>query len=354
MDLSKAFDCLPHDLLLAKLEAYGFDLHTLRLFQSYLSKRKQFVSTHGIMSDTLEIISGVPQGSVLGPILFNIFLNDLLYHIKSTNTHNYADDNVLSAVADTIKEVIKILENGADEALSWTNANFMSANLDKFQAIISTKNNIDTVSLEIRVGNKHIKTTDQVVQLGISIDNKLCFDSYISTLLNKASAKLNAIKRKGKFLSQSQRATLCYPYVISYFKYCSLVWHFGSLKNIHKTEKLHERTVRFIYDEYETDYFELLKEKQLCTLYTQRLQDMCCEVYKTIKGISSEYMNELLLKRHSDYISRQKFNLYVPPKKQVTFGYKSFTVIAPKIWNSLPMSIKSLDTYKNFQANIKK
>ena len=87
MDLSKAFDCLPHDLLLAKLEAYGFDIHTLRLFQSYLSKRKQFVNIHGFMSDILEILSGVPQGSILGPILFNIFINDLLYHIRYTNTH---------------------------------------------------------------------------------------------------------------------------------------------------------------------------------------------------------------------------------------------------------------------------
>ena len=181
------------------------------------------------MSDILEILSGVPQGSILGPILFNIFINDLLYHIKSTNVHNYADDNVLSAAAESIRELIKILEKGADEALSWTDNNFMNANLDKFQAIISTKDKQDTINLEIRVGNKIIKTKDQVVQLGVTMDNKLCFDVYISQLLKKASAKLNAIKRKGNFLSQSQRATLCYPYVISYFNYCSLVWHFGTL-----------------------------------------------------------------------------------------------------------------------------
>ena len=110
---------------------------------------------------------------------------------------------------------------------------------------------------------------------------------YISELLKKASAKLNAIKRKGNFLSQDQRATLCYSYVISYFSYCSLIWHFGNLKNIHNTEKLHERAIRFIYDDYDTDYFELLRGKKLCTLYTQRLQDMCCEIYKAINGISS-------------------------------------------------------------------
>ena len=229
----------------------------------------------------------------------------------------------------------------------------MNANLNKFQAILATKDKRETENLEIRVGNMSIKSTNQVVQLGVSLDIKLSYDVYISDLLRKASAKLNAIKRKGNFLSQSQRATLCYSYVISYFNYCSLVWHFGNLKNIHLTEKLHERAIRFIYDDYESEYFELLKEKKLCTLYMRRLQDMCCEIYKAIKGSSSEYMNDLLLKRPSNYKSKQGLNLHIPKANQITFGYKSFTVIAPKIWNSIPMSIKTVDTYTKFQTSIK-
>ena len=89
MDLSKAFDCLPHELLIAKLEAYGFDKRTLNMLYSYLKRRKQSVKINGILSDFLEILSGVPQGSILGQILFNIFINDFIYHMQ-TQKHEFS------------------------------------------------------------------------------------------------------------------------------------------------------------------------------------------------------------------------------------------------------------------------
>ena len=194
MDLSKAFDCLPHDLLIAKHEAYGFDTKTLNIFKSYLNQRKQFVNINGTLSDILEILSGVPQGSILGPILFNIFINDLLVHIKSTNTHNYADDNTLSAYGDTVIEVTKSLEKGAEEALSWFLSNGMSANADKFQAIFCRKDKKSTAGISLKIGSEEIESEDQVKLVGVRIENKLSFNEYISSCLKQASAKMNSIK----------------------------------------------------------------------------------------------------------------------------------------------------------------
>ena len=99
LDLSKAFDCIPQDLLIAKLNAYGFDMNTLTLLFSYLKNRKESVRIKTNYSSFLELLSGVPQGSIPETLLFNIFLNDLFLFIKKASLHNYADDNTLSAFA---------------------------------------------------------------------------------------------------------------------------------------------------------------------------------------------------------------------------------------------------------------
>ena len=117
----------------------GWILKHLHIFKSYPNQRKQFVNMNGSLSDILEVLSGVPQGLILGPILINIFINVLLLHMKITNTHNYADDNTLSAYGDTVNEVKKSLEKGAEEALSWFTSNRVSANADIFRAIFARK-----------------------------------------------------------------------------------------------------------------------------------------------------------------------------------------------------------------------
>ena len=139
--------------------------------------------------------------------------------------------------------MIETPETGGDEALSWLKSNFMFVNLDKFKAIISRKDKTDTKDLLIRTGKELIKSKEHVIQLGVNLDHKLSYNLYISEQIKKVSAMLNAIKRMGYFLSKSQKISLCYSHVISYFNYCSLVWHFGSLVNIHATEKLHERAI---------------------------------------------------------------------------------------------------------------
>ena len=109
-DLSEAFDCLSHELLIAKLNAYGFNENTIRLVYSYLTNMKQSVKIKGFLSTLKRILSGVPQGSILGPILFNIFINDLFYFVGEDNLHNFADDNTVSGNALSLNKLIQELQ----------------------------------------------------------------------------------------------------------------------------------------------------------------------------------------------------------------------------------------------------
>ena len=129
MDLSKAFDCLDHELLLAKLDAYGFSKNALRFI--YLTDRKQRVKVNGAFSEWQETKLGVPQGSVLGPLLFNIYINDLFYLLKDTDICNYADDTTIFVCDNQLENIQNRLEQDALKLSGWFRENYMKLNDDK-------------------------------------------------------------------------------------------------------------------------------------------------------------------------------------------------------------------------------
>ena len=136
MDLSKAFDCVPHDLLVAKIHAYGLSRDGVTFIYSYLKRRKQGVKINDTESIFQILLTGVPEGSILGPILFNIFINDLFLFINEVKLTNFADDNTIYTSKKDVKEVLKVLEKESKSAIDWLKMNDMIVNPDKFQAMI--------------------------------------------------------------------------------------------------------------------------------------------------------------------------------------------------------------------------
>ena len=134
---------------LSKLHAYVLDENALVLVYSYLKKRKQSVRINNVYSSFQEIVSGVPQGSVLGPIIFNFYMNDLFSFIKQATMYNYADDNMLAFFSKSLPDLVKVLENETDSALSWLEQNEMIANPNKFHALVVKKDQTNTSGIDL-------------------------------------------------------------------------------------------------------------------------------------------------------------------------------------------------------------
>ena len=164
-DLSKAFDCLSHDLLIAKLHAYGIDIDSLNILQDYLSNRKQRTKVDSFYSSWKAILSGVPQGSILGPLLFNIFMCDMFLILKGTYFTGYADDNTPFAVRDNTKDVKKALKEIGESLLSWLLNNEMKLNTDKCRLLLNSQE-----PNTLKIGDLHINNSLSEKLLGTTFD----------------------------------------------------------------------------------------------------------------------------------------------------------------------------------------
>ena len=183
MDLSKAFDLIPHDLLLAKLSAYGISTHSLNLLKSYLTNRRQRVRVEDVTSDISYVNSGVPQGSVLGPLLFNIFINDLFYFIKETKLSNYADDNQLY-FADTDPAVVEhVLNKELVVVCEWFRNNKMILNAEKCKALVLSRK--PNVKLSLFAKGVALLLVDTVDLFGLTLDDSLKFENTLRKLARK-------------------------------------------------------------------------------------------------------------------------------------------------------------------------
>ena len=254
MDLSKAFDTINHELLIAKLEAYGFGDSALETMQSYLSDRWQRTKVNSSFSTWRELLCGVPQGSVLGPILFNIYLNDLFYELY--DVCNFADDTTLYACDIELENVISQLEDNALTAILWFENNYMKLNESKCHFLTSGSSE----HLWIKVGCERIWESQSEKLLGMIVDKNLSFESHLKTLCKKVNQKISALARIAGVLPFQKRQILLKTFIESQFSYCPLIWMFCSSTMNQKINRIHERALRIVYRDYESSFEDLLKK----------------------------------------------------------------------------------------------
>jgi hypothetical protein len=351
MDLSKAFDCIDHELLIAKLAAYGLDIQSLKLLKCYLSKRFQRTKVGSVFSSWLLIFKGVPQGSILGPLLFNIFINDLLSFVEKTSICNFADDNTIYSCANSMNEVISNLTHDLSIVLSWFRTNQLAANPSKFQMIVLGESSL--LPFNICVENVTITSTKTVELLGVSIDSKLTFSSYISSLCHKASNRIRSLNRIRPYLNQDQSRLLFNSFILSLFYYSPIIWMFCSKSSCREIDSIQKRALRSVYQDFSKSHEELLQSSDYKSIHDVHLYFLLCEVYKTLHNLNPKFMQELFKIKPVIYSLRNCNLLLLPSSRSRRFGTQSFLFRGSLLWNFLPDGFKSKLSLNSFKDALK-
>ena len=365
MDLSKAFDTINHELLIAKLHSYGVDSNALKLFWSYLSNRWQRTKINCTHSTWSELLYGVPQGSILGPLLFNIYLNDLFYQVDYTSICNFADDTTPHASGRELNEVLIVLEHDSNLILEWFRDNYMTLNESKCHLLVSGHRDEFVFA---KIGNTRLWEESIVKLLGVLIDENLNFTEHVKHLCKNAGRKISVMARIARYLSVHKRKVLMKTFFESLFNYCPLIWMFCDRSLNSKINALHERALRIAYQDYESSFEDLLVKDSTVTIHEKNLRSLATEMFKIEKKLAPEFICNLIKNSNSNYLTRshyqitetedgssidEKSRMRVPKVHKVKSGIDTVSFTGPKIWNSLPEKTKNSKTIDSFKNNLK-
>ena len=352
MDLSMAYDCLPHDLLIAKLEAYGIERKSLKLIYSYLNGRKQRVKVASHYSSYERIKIGVPQGSVLGPLLFNIFINDLFLINLQSDICNFADDNTLYACGHSFESVVSKLENDLEKILGWFFRNSMVANPGKFQLMFLGLKETEHLGLNIK--GQIICASEKVKLLGVTIDKKLTFGQHVEDLCMKVSTKVKAFSRLSNYINFNQARILFNAVIMSNFNYCPLIWLFCSKAANSTINRVHKRALRVLYQDFESSFEELLSRHDDVTIHVKNLQKLLLEVYKTLHHLNPSYLWGNFQTKSVAYNLRKNVLCELPQRSYtMKYGLNSLRFRGAMLWNALDDDAKKIESVAAFKKEIK-
>lgn len=348
LDLRRAFETIDRDILIEKLKGYGIQGNVLNWIREYLSNRKQIVKVQDSFSSELYSKHGVPQGSILGPLLFIIYINDINLFIDCDLINLFADDTLLVCKGQNLMNTMDNMNIVLSKVNHYLNINKLKLNIDKTKAMILTskfkysKININYYNLSIN--GVPIEFVTEMKYLGFNIDNTLTFSSHFHYIYKKIFKKMYFFSRISHHISTSTKITVFNTIIKPHFEYCSTIMYLFDLNKISQLQKLQNRAMRIIL---KCNRFTPINT-MLLTLEWLKVSDKLylsamIFIYKIVNKLQPSYFNEFIVFNHEihGHLTRTRDNIYlsqVHKKKSMNSlffkGIDQFNKLSPEIKNS--------------------
>ena len=347
LDFQKAFDKVPHERLLSKLKAIGISGKLLRWIREWLKNRKQRVVINGEMSEWRDVLSGVPQGSILGPLLFIIFINDIDDKIRN-KILKFADDTKLISGAATVEDTEE-LQNDLQSLFQWSERWQMNFNLEKCKVMHLGYNN---KNVNYSLGGKNLEKVTEEKDLGVLISDDFKFGNQCSKAAKKGNQILGMIKRTITCKNKKVMLNLYKSLVRPHLEYCIQAWRPHLEKDIGILERVQRRATRMIDECIGKTYQERLNMTNLTTLEERRTRADMLEVYKILNGFEGIEADKLFTRLESNTRGHSQRLVKNSFRKDI-FKY-SFGNRIKNLWNNLPNNVVNSTNINNFKDNIGK
>ena len=364
LDLSAAFDTIDHGILLSRLYSlYGISGSALDWFSSYLSDRKLSVLVNDIYSDSASLSFGVPQGSVLGPVLFILYTKPLstLLNSHSLSHQSFADDTQLysSSSPDQLSSTLETVQDCVLDVKQWMTDNKLKLNDDKTEAILFRKKSTDSSVLpkSIKICNSDISFSDSARNLGFIVSSDMSLDKHVSQVCRSAYFEIHRISTIRKFLTVQITNILVCAYVISKLDYCNSIFANCPQYILEKLQKVQNAAVRLVFRAKKQDHVTPLMKKLHWLPIEQRIKyKLASHCFNFFNNSAPSYFSNLLSVYTPTRTLRSSSDtrlLCIPKVNSVSYGERSFAYAAPSLWNSLPKPIRHCTTLQSFKRSLK-
>ena len=353
MDFAKAFDTVPHPHLMIKLRRLGVDETTIGWIESFLRDLSQRVVLEGVSSKEVPVLSGVPQGSVIGPVLFLAYINDLPNGLTS-DIRLFADDTVLCREVKSISDAAD-LQADLHKLEEWSNKWLLRFHPDKCQ-VLRVSRGRRTITHHYTLFGTKLQDTESIKYLGVNITSDLRWNKQVDAVRSRANSKLGFLRRNVRVASTQLKSQLYSTVVRSGLEYASTVWCPHEAKLINGLESVQRRAARWAVNRYErkASVTQMLAELKWHTLEQRRIHSRLVMLFKIFHGLALVQHNSLSHATNSSTRHSRNTNqyTYTPFQPRTNYFKYSFFPHTVSQWNSLPLNILEAPTVEVFKARL--